>query len=899
MGSFSLFALVVAAALTGIADANLIYDLNGNWTIIRADGDYVIGRVPGGIYTDLMNAGVIDDVFFGYNDNSSRWIGRRNWTYCTAVELNETIKAYTQRNIVFEGLDTYADVYLNGIRIGSSNNMFVRYVFDVRDALEVGKNNITVVFRSPIEAALELYQKQLERYRVPQECPNDVYNGECHVNMLRKMQASFSWDWGPAFPSVGIWKDTYIEAFNVALMRDLVTHVVEKDDTTWSFYADIYFEAGGTDTVTGTVLLTIKLDSSTMQWRKDVNATRNGYGELVWNTTLTIPKNQAKFWWPNGYGSQNLYEFTVDFQRLPDEEPQTRTIKVGFRTVELVQDNLDDGATFYFKVNGVPIFAKGSNEIPISILPERGTDPQAARTLLQQAKEVHMNMLRVWGGGVYESDEFYQAADELGIMIWQDFMFACSMYPVNDEYLESVKTEVNLNLKRIYSHPSIVVYAGNNENEGALADNWYDTSGNYSLYKRDYVTLYIDTVKAEFDKVTKGRGIFVSSSPSNGKQAQADGWVSKSPGSSKYGDVHYYNYLTDAWSTTTYPVPRFCSEYGYQSFPFQSSWLTTTNNITELYINGKFMSYRQHHPLGNAEMDLLILENLNLPSFDSVNYTRGIFYLSQVLQSQAIRIETEHYRRYRSYLNENGEGYTMGALYWQLNDVWVAPTWSSIDFTGRWKMLHYFAKDMFSPVIITAHIDWQPSGHVKVYTVNDQLSVLENVTLVTKVFKYDSPDFQPMSENRTLLTLAPACSELRDTIKIDEYLSSYNCGSPQTADQNCFFYFELEKDGSRISPSNYIFPVKLKYSNLSSPDVKVSSVKKTGTRVFEIVVTSTNIALFVWLDSQDVRGRFSENGFLLVQPTRTLWFYSDQEDVQADQLQKSLDLTHLKDSRWS
>ncbi|KAF7271446.1 hypothetical protein GWI33_015668 [Rhynchophorus ferrugineus] len=888
--------MALAASLSSSVRCVQIYSLDGQWEAYETNVGYKFeANVPGGAYTDLMNVGIIQDVFFGYNDNSSRWVGYNNWSYTKIFDVTSAQLGHNQVNLVFEGLDTFAEIIVNDVSVGTASNMFVRHIFDVREVLQAGTNNITVFFENPVEVGQRLYNEQVQQYRIPPECPDEAYRGECHVNMLRKMQASFSWDWGPAFPSVGIWKSVYLELYDLSAIRYVLTDVVEKDENTWSLKINTYFAGNDENIVRGTLNYSLTVEDGTIAESTLFAAKADQYGEITFDmTSLDVPKDKVKLWWPNEYGSQPLYELVVRYGSVQEDTVDEKRVKIGFRTVELVQDDLDNGATFYLKVNGVPIFAKGSNEIPINILPELGQDKKTIRNLMESSRDVHMNMLRVWGGGVYESDYFYEVADELGIMIWQDFMFACALYPVGEDYLESVKAEVNHNVKRIYSHPSIVVYSGNNENEGALVDSWYNTNDNYDLYKRDYVKLYIDTIKTEFDRITDGRGIFVSSSPSNGKETETEGWVSKTPGSSIYGDVHYYNYVLDPWSSTTYPVPRFCSEYGYQSLPFEATWRTATNDSADLDINSAFMDYRQHHPQGNDQMQDLILQKLNIPSKDSQFYTSAFIYLSQVLYSQAIRVETEHYRRYRSYLNDAGEGYTMGALYWQLNDVWVAPTWSSIDYTGRWKMLHYLARDMFSPIIVTAHIGY--NRNLQLYTVNDELESVQ-ATLVSKVFKYDSADFKPISETRTDLTLNAAASQLIEEFNIDDHLTSLNCGDQGSADQNCFYHFVLEKDGDVFSPQNYLFPGKLKDSNLPLSTVKATSISEAGTNTFDIVISSDNIAIFVWLDVDQIQGRFSHNGFLLVESSKTVSFSSEQS-ITLQELQEALTVTHLKDPRW-
>nr|AEE61968.1 unknown [Dendroctonus ponderosae] len=879
---------------------NVIQSLDGTWVGRETDYWYEFPTtVPGGVYSDLMDLEIIDDVFFGFNDNVTSWVGTINWTYALNFTIDPTLLEYENVNLVFDGVDTFADIVLNNVTVGSTTNMFVRYVFDVKDILKAeGNNTIVLKFINAPEVGLKRNEEQLKKYRIPWECPPDAYRGVCHINMIRKMQASFAWDWGVALPSMGIWKPVYIEAFDETVIRHLVPRVSKsEDESKYLITINTYFAPNQRNTVSGTLNAKIYLDNNEEVWNDfDIFEKSSGDEDIVSSVTLSIDAALVQLWWPNGYGEQPLYELAVSFTDGENGATISKKVNIGFRFVELVEESLEKGQTFYFKVNGVPIFVKGSNEIPINILPELGQDRQTIRYLLQSAKEVNMNMLRVWGGGVYESDYFYEIADQLGIMIWQDFMFACSLYPANELFLADVVAEVDHNIKRLYHHPSIVVYSGNNENEGVLSDNWYSTADNYDQYKADYVALYIETVRAQFERISGGEGVFISSSPSNAKLTENEGWVGQSPSNQYWGDVHFYNYVLDSWNSNSYPIPRFCSEYGYQSFPLEDSWMTATNITADLKLTSEFMDWRQHHPLGNEEIALLISENLQLPDSESEHFSSAFFYLSQIYSAQAIRVETEHYRRYRSYLTEEGNGYTMGALYWQLNDVWVAPTWSSIDYTGRWKMLHYFAKSFFANVIVTGHKNLEEQ--ILLYTVNDQLSPIEDVSVLVQIFNYDSPEFRPVHEYRLATSLEAGSSQLIETIETEDVLQEVGCELT-----TCFFYFVVQKNASltystAISPENYVFPAKLKNSELSSPDVEIVSVSQTGTKTYEITVRSDNIALFVWLDAHAIMGRFSENGFLQVEATRTVSFHSDQ-DTNVEELQAAITVTHLKHSRWA
>lgn len=330
--------------------------------------------------------------------------------------------------------------------------------------------------------------------------------------------------------------------------------------------------------------------------------------------------------------------------------------------------------------------------------------------LLKAAKDAHMNMLRVWGGGVYESDYFYQLADEYGILIWQDLMFACAMYPVFDEFLASVRTEVQQNIRRLQHHPSIAIFATNNENEVALAQNWYSTASDLERFRQEYRTLYIEVIKRAVEENDKWRTC-LSSSPSNGLKAINDSYISTNPQDNNFGDVHFYNYVADGWNWSIYPRPRFVSEYGFQSYPALSSWGQSAGGNDYL---PDLMKHRQHSPLGEVPILLLMGRHLPLDKVPEKELVAAKIYFSQVSQAMAIKTETELYRTLR-----NSSANTMGALYWQLNDVWIAPSWSSIDFYGKFKILQFFAKKFLQPTSIVPILN--SASVIDVHLVNDVL----------------------------------------------------------------------------------------------------------------------------------------------------------------------------------
>ncbi|RZC32612.1 Glyco hydro 2 domain containing protein [Asbolus verrucosus] len=530
-GSVEIFILILGATLCSSLTRQ---NLGGQWGATGGDAGIIISNatVPGGIFSDLMNSGEIGDIFYGTGDSDYSWVGLSDWTYSTTFTVDEELLAHANVHLVFEGLDTFATILINGQEVGTSQNMFVRYVFDVKQQLQ---------FSSPVNVAAALANETINDYVIPPECPDEQYNGICHANRIRKMQASFSWDWGPAFASVGIWKDVYLEAFNDAVIKYVVASPSKNTDGSWKLSVTTYLTARGP--VAGIVSVILETENGTpVLVDVDVQEDVSVDGEIAVTKYLDVSADLVNTWWPNGYGTQDLYNLKVTF--TGENEQDEKTVRVGFRTVELIQEQLEQGLSFYFKVNGYPIFAMGANEIPLSVLPERGQNRETIRQVLQTVKDVNMNMLRVWGGGVYESDYFYDLADEFGILIWHDFMFACAMYPADSVYLSNVVDEVRHQLKRLGSHTSIAVWAGNNENESALSQNWYGTGNNFDLYKNDYIKLYVDTIQPEVLKIVPGT-IFITSSPTNGAESDQEGHVAQNPSDPLYGDgtIHMKHFL--------------------------------------------------------------------------------------------------------------------------------------------------------------------------------------------------------------------------------------------------------------------------------------------------------------------------------------------------------------------
>uniref|UniRef100_A0AAR2KN47 Beta-mannosidase n=1 Tax=Pygocentrus nattereri TaxID=42514 RepID=A0AAR2KN47_PYGNA len=791
--------------------------LNGVWALRNSNGSLSLSAgVPGCVHTGLQLHGVIEDPYYRFNDLAYRWISLDNWTYTVSFPLSDS-----RAVLVFEGVDTVSTISLNGVIIGKTDNMFRRY--DV--------NILEVWLMSAVTYASEKRQAHTA-YSVPPECPPVVQKGECHINFIRKAQCSFSWDWGPSFPTLGIWKDVRLESFDTLRLLSFVPS--PKYGTVHRTYWDLHI-----------------------------------------NVTVDL-------WWPFGHGQQPLIKLLIDISIEGGETFHAERL-IAFRTVELVQEPIleSPGRSFYFRINGQPIFLKGSNWIPAHAFQDQVTADRLTQ-LLVSAQMAHMNVLRVWGGGIYEQDLFYSLCDQLGIMVWQDFMFACALYPIEQDFIQSVREEVTQQVRRLKSHPSVVIWSGNNENEAAIADNWFSIPHEQRQhYVNDYVHLYVENIRQIVQQEDSTRPFLVSS-PTNAVESEKEGWVAHNPYDPHYGDVHFYSYVTDCWDWRKFPRTRFASEYGFQSWPSFST-LRKVTVPADWDFGSNFSSHRQHHNLGNIQMLLQALLHYILPNnTDPVQRYRDNIYITQVMQAQCVKTQTEFYRRSRSDIVE-GKGHTMGALYWQLNDIWQAPSWSSIEFGGKWKMLHYWAVRFFSPLITVGVED---NGDFLLYAVSDL-----NVDCILKVKLYRWNSFTPQCSLEsdwtkvkgggvTQMFQCPVSKLLTDCRKCTRH--------------TCVVIFDVSGQGDVVrSPTNYLFLSSPQDAEgLQKPKITFT-VEEAGAR-FKVNLRCSSPALFVWLDVEDIPGVFDDNGFLMMSESYTVFFTAWRVTTLKEVVDK-LHITSLRD----
>lgn len=862
-----------------VAGPRAAQSLDGKWSLSNSNGSLSLpAEVPGCVHSALQRQGFIQDPYFRFNDVSYQWIALDNWTYATTFDVSAQVMSKQKVVLSFHGVDTVASIWLNGVAVGNTDNMFRRYDFSVRHLLRDGENVLRVRLLSPVLYAAERREAH-SSYRVPPECPPDVQRGVCHVNFIRKEQSSFGWDWGPSFPTVGLWKGVRLEAFDVLqLLQVSSVPLYDSSLSQWRVQVELLVDA--VQTTTGRVSLSVpELDSEqTLQTRFVSGKTKNTF-------VLHINRSsQVKLWWPHTHGDQPVYQLNVrGFQGgllILNAES-----KVSFRTVELVQEPIvgSPGLSFYFRVNGKPIFLKGSNWIPAHSFQDQ-ISPAVVRNLLQSAVDANMNTLRVWGGGVYEQDLFYNICDELGIMIWQDFMFACAMYPSDDDFVQTVREEVVQQVRRLKSHPSVIIWSGNNENEAALSSDWFDIPASQRpTYVDDYVTLYVNNIRKIVQEEDQSRPFLVSS-PTNGAESQREGWVAADPYDPHYGDTHFYSYLADCWDWRTFPRTRFASEYGFQSWPSFST-LKPVSSEGDWSYDSVFASHRQHHEDGNRQMFLQAALHFHLPnSTDPLKRFTDSLYITQVMQAQCVKTQTEFYRRSRTEVVE-GKGHIMGALYWQLNDIWQAPSWSSIEFGGKWKMLHYFAQDFFAAVL---PVGFEDADTLFIYAVSD-LSHDLNLRAVVTVYSWTRLD--PMCTLRSDPLPVPGGSAVA---LMKQPVAALLAGCGRCSRTTCLLTFHLEDDsGGRRGPVNHHFLCSLKDAEgLQRPNI-TATVQEAETGL-TVTLRSASVAPFVWLDAGDVAGRFSANGFLMVSRNATVAFTA-WRPTGAAELSRSLTVTSLAD----
>ena len=783
-----------------------IVSINENWTFKNASSDiWYPASITGSIHIDLFNNNLIPDPFTGNNEKSLQWIDTCNWVYQTTFSIPNDSKEGDHFELIFEGLDTYADVYLNDSHLFSANNMFIPWIKEIEpEKLEV-ENKLTLVFKSTLKEEQEKFKA------LPYQLP-----GGSRV-FTRKAAYQYGWDWAPTYVSGGIWQDVKLHIWNTATIRNIKTKTETLNSEKALISIEIEIES---DTK---FFGTLSIDGKNQKIKKSFNNISIKKGKHLYELQLEI--ENPTLWWVHNLGEPYTYKFELSLTNK-NKPIDSQNFQLGLRTIELIRAKDDSGETFYFKLNGVPVFMKGANYVPQSSFPGIVKD-SAYRKLISNAKNANMNMLRVWGGGIYEKDIFYDLCDSAGILVWQDFMFANAMYPNDSSFIENVKTEANYQVKRLSKHPSLAVWCGNNEMDEAW-HNW-GWAGNYT--KQDSATIWNDyqqlfhSMLPEIVRTTNPETPYTSSSPLFGRG---------NPRSSFEGDNHYWYVWHDGYDFDWYNnvTGRFMSEFGFQSFPSMKT-IEMFDSSAIRKIDSDVMLAHQKHPRGNT-----IIKQY-MTNYDPVpNDFEDFVYVSQLLQAEGIRTGILAQRREKPFC--------MGSLYWQLNDCWPAISWSGIDFSGQWKALHYFAKQDFQNILISPVVI---NDSLEIHVVSDSLNGFK-AQMHIKLMDFTGIEAEDWNLD---FTMDKNSSQKVFKTSISEILKG-------KSKNRHLLYVELISDEKTLATRTIYFE-KPKDLQLENPDFNYEVNNINGG--YEIVLKSKNLVKNLYLELP-MEGIFTDNYFDLI-----------------------------------
>ncbi|MBP5532243.1 MAG: glycoside hydrolase family 2 protein [Lentisphaeria bacterium] len=812
-------------------------DLAGVWELDcgRADFKSVPARLPGDNCSALIDAGLLPDPYVGFNEREFQWVREYEWTWRREFEVGGDFLAQKRVWLEIESLDTVGFVRINGRKVLESENMFLRIRRDVKRFLHPGVNAIEIVV-SPVEKYAARIAKKLP---LPVGQPVNFFRHMANQNLVRKIQCQGGWDWGPCIPVSGVYGGIRLAGSGGARIEHVFT--VQKHSPgrcRLTVVAEI-----DSDRDLETV---VRFVFDGVEKRVDLKL-RRGTGTARADFEIAEPK----LWYPAGYGAQPLCDLAVEV-----DSSRVRK-KIGLRDLEVVSRPDEHGICLYFKVNGIPVFAKGADWIPLDALPQRHTRPRYER-LLDDALGANMNTLRVWGGGRYESDDFYELCDEKGILIWQDCMFACAHYPSTPEFLALVEKELDHQVKRLRDHACIALWCGDNECGGFLR-----RAGKEDLP----LILNYDRFNRAVGRAVKAADptrIFWPTSPCN-SESDFGGWDDDSRGDMHYWKVWHNGAPFEAYCSVT---PRFCSEFGFQAFPSLDAVDYYTQG-RQRNVSSPLMEFHQRNASGNSKIVEMFTRYFRFPaSFED------FIYLSQVQQAAAIKLGAEFWRTLKPLC--------MGTIYWQLNDNWPVASWSSVDFLGRWKQLHYHAKRFYAPVLAAAIR--RSSDAVEVRMVNDFTSPvrgeialeLRGVAGGVKAVRTFPAE---LDGNSAALIARLPVAEL----------------TPTPAEDFIYLEFRGECAGKPAECRNECFLAKYKEYQLPEPEIR-SRLRRDGAGVVHLELAARRPAFFVFAEFRGMRAVLSDDSFtLLPERPRDLTVAVDRS-VPLEELERALSVRHLRGS---
>lgn len=786
--------------------------LNGTWQLSAGHRslESVDMQIPGTVLSGLLAAGKIKDPFYRTNEDATRALFWKDYVFTRTFDVDEELLAQQHIVLVCEGLDTLAEISINGTFLAKTDNMHRTWKFQAKKLLHPGKNEIQIVFRSVLRF-IEDYP--YEAHKKINYIPCGSMKGN---QLLRKAHSMFGWDWGPQTIDAGIFRDIYLQGYSHARIEDIRIHQQHAKNV--SVQTSITLS----ESVPGQKLCVELSEDGADKPLQTKLCKTNADGVAAVDFVIENPK----LWWPNDYGDQPLYIVRTTLLDEDGTSLESITRRIGLRTLTISQEKDEWGNEFAFCVNGVKIFTRGGNYIPDDCLYTRITEKKLDY-ILESCRRAHFNCVRVWGGGYYPSDAFYDLCDEKGLIVWQDLMYACNVYDVTDAFAGNCRQETYDNVRRLRHHASLGLWCGNNEIESAW-DHWGDFQKETPYLRADYIRLFEEVLPKAVQEAD-GETFYWHSSPSSGG-------CFDNPDDANRGDTHYWDVWHGQKPFTDYRKYffRFCSEFGFQSFPCAK----TVNSFTledDRNIFSRVMESHQKNDAANGKMLYYLSENLRYPK----DLTH-LLYASQVLQGMAIKYGVDHWRRNR--------GRCMGTLYWQINDDWPAPSWSSIDYFGRWKALHYMAQKFYAPHAVSMTLE---DHRCHVYFSNESFETTEySLTLSIRDLSGNVLETYETKGN------SPAFSAI-ETAVVD--ICSWE-------DQKDDVFWEAvihTKDQKVLKDVETLVPYK--YLNLKNPVISTEAEETND--AFILHISSDCFAPFVALDFDDADVIFSDNFFHLTDKT--------------------------------
>jgi beta-mannosidase len=859
--SFSLILIAILAAFVLVGDfksfAMHLWDTSNqnknyveisikeNWKFRQADKDeWMPAKIPGTVHTDLIQNGVIEDPFYRFNETDIQWIEDKDWEYRTSFSVDKKILQKQVVKLAFDGLDTYADVYLNDQKILEVENMFVGWEVDCKELLVEGENELRIFFHSPVRRGMEKLKKL--DYIIPAANEQAPLDERTNV-FTRKAPFHYGWDWGPRLVTSGIWRPVSIKAWNHAIIDDVYLVTTSADSTKAEIAIDVDIDAEQE----GDYSLTLLINGNSAGEKQQATLNK-GSNKLSFAITIDDPK----LWWTNGLGEAYLYDFSFELKKNNDLVHQY-SLDYGVRTLELVQKPDEIGHTFQFELNGVPVFMKGSNIIPSETLTPAVTK-ETYQKMIDNTVAANMNMLRVWGGAIYEEDLFYQLCDQNGILVWQDFMFACAMQPGDEAHLKNIELEAEYNIKRLRNHPSLALWCGDNEN--LMAWNKWGWKERFEPEVADFIwssyeKIIYDILPSAVERLDP-KTSYHASSPSSVNNQLAD---------RKSGDEHDWTiwFGEKRFETFWENVPRFVSEWGLQAFPPMAT-IESFALPEDFDLNSELMRHRQRSKMEWVSSDFNgndMIKRYMEWYYDVPEDFERFVYTSQLLQALGYKTAIEAHR--------SNMPHCMGTLYWQLNDCWPTISWASLDYFYRWKASHYAVKDAFEPIIVTATHE---EGVVDVFTISDKLTASQAVLKLelmdfngNTIFREEKPIvIEPNTANKAFSeNMAKWINEIGENKLL---LNMTLIAGNETIAENILYFTEPK--------------------NLELPKTKVEYQIKPINAGFEITFTSEQLVknLFIDIPGDDV---FITNNFfdLLPQTAKTIEIKTEQRDLVPDNIQ--------------